>query len=471
MAARINSVADARPEPRRNGLARLGCVFGLLCLSLTPVRAQMFVTQPVAAQSHSGQFIIHAVRARETPIGVLNSATNRAFLRLETTLLAISSERLKLALYSELEVNQPWRSKIHLVLRPAATTNDLVAISTEWFKDGWQYRVDFPEVLDRTRYVRAMTQVLLLEMANRGAAARSAEVPTWLVEGLSEQLLCSRELELILPPPRDKVNGLIVATAVFDDHKDPPLKHAHQELAMGSPLSFQQLSWPGEDQLSGDAGEQYRSSSQLFLNALYQLKDGRACLRKMLAALPNHLNWQIAFLRSFSPTFQRPLDVEKWWALQLANFTGRDLAQAWPPDESWAKLDSAIRFEVQVHSGTNDLPAAADVPLQAVIRDWQPVPQGQVLREKVAQLQGMRIRLAQDLVSLADDYRQVIETFLENREPSGMILPFRKAAARRHAVEEALKTLDALDARRAVLRPASTKLSTPSGTAATELAR
>jgi len=39
-----------------------------------------------------------------------------------------------------------------------------------------------------------------------------------------------------------------------------------------------------------------------------------------------YYNWQFAFLQAFSATFQQPLDVEKWWSLQLLHFTGR----GWP---------------------------------------------------------------------------------------------------------------------------------------------
>ncbi len=70
------------------------------------------------------------------------------------------------------------------------------------FKNGWQYRVDLPNVVERPRYVRAIVQVLLLELANRTAQGRGAEIPLWLVEGFSQLLLASSEVEIILPPPR-----------------------------------------------------------------------------------------------------------------------------------------------------------------------------------------------------------------------------------------------------------------------------
>ena len=54
------------------------------------------------------------------------------------------------------------------------------------------------------------------------------------------------------------------------------------------------------------------------MGELLRLPDGRACLQRMLAQLPQHYNWQFAFLEAFHARFERPLDVEKWWALSLA---------------------------------------------------------------------------------------------------------------------------------------------------------
>ena len=91
------------------------------------------------------------------------------------------------------------------------------------------------------------------------------------------------------------------------------------------------MSWPDEAQLSGADGGVYRASAQLFVNELLELKDGPAHLRAMLATLPEFYNWQTAFQSAFREDFPRPLDVEKWWALQVVNFVARDPGPAWTP--------------------------------------------------------------------------------------------------------------------------------------------
>ena len=47
-------------------------------------------------------------------------------------------------------------------------------IEAEQFRDGWQYRVSLPDLCQRERYIRAIVNVVLLEVANRQAREHSA---------------------------------------------------------------------------------------------------------------------------------------------------------------------------------------------------------------------------------------------------------------------------------------------------------
>ena len=71
------------------------------------------------------------------------------------------------------------------------------------------YRVTLPDILPRTRFLRALTGVMLLEFANRGAGARSAEIPAWLTDGLSQQLLATGTVAMVLSSPGKVVNGVM----------------------------------------------------------------------------------------------------------------------------------------------------------------------------------------------------------------------------------------------------------------------
>jgi hypothetical protein len=426
-----------------------------VCLGALPgvANAQLSIPELISASSRSGQFVVYAGHSSPPPRAVANLATNQSFVRLEPTLAAVSCERIKQALERELGANAPWRGCIYLVLYPARGPGDNITIASERIKGGWKYRVDFPDVVERSRYVRAVVQVLLLEQANRTAEGRTAEIPLWLVEGFAQLLLASSEVEIIIPPPQDKANGLIVSATVVSTRKEGLQERAQRKLRGRPPLSFESLSWPAEDELSGDTGDLYSGSAQLFVGELLRLPDGPACLQAMLVQLPQSYNWQFAFLRAFHARFERPLDVEKWWALSLARTGGRDPAQNWSLEESWLRLDQAIHTGAQVRTGAHELPLHAELKLQTVIREWDSTRQTQAIRNTLRALGLLRSRIAQELVGLVQDYSRALETYVQQRDHTGSILPFLRQAGRKRAVEAAVKQLDALDARREALRP------------------
>ena len=131
-------------------------------------------------------------------------ATNANLVRLEPALLSVSAERIKDSLRRKLgiEPNAPWQGKIFLVLHPAQSPDEDVTIVSQPFLNSCNYQVQLPDVLPQTRFLRAMTGVLLLELANRNATgARAAEIPGWLTDGLSQQLSAASSPEMILSAP------------------------------------------------------------------------------------------------------------------------------------------------------------------------------------------------------------------------------------------------------------------------------
>jgi hypothetical protein len=407
-------------------------------------------SQSVVSRSVSGQFVVHG-EAGKVPMPGL--ATNQALIRLEPSLLTVSSERLKQQVWKELELTSPWQGKIHLTLYPATTAADPIGIRSERFNDGWQYWVALPDFVDRARFVRALTHVVLLELANREANTRSAELPPWLVEGFTRELLSSSALRIILPPPQMSVNGLMINPTLVAGRRDHPLERAHRVLCQGQALSFDQLSWPREDHLSGELSEVFQACAQLFVHDLLKMEGGKACFKKMLADLPRFLNWQFAFLGAYQQHFRRPLDVEKWWALRVTHFTGRDLEETFGPDESWAKLGQAVRSSVQVRTSTNDMPLQSDIQLQRIIQEWDPSTQTAVILTRIHELKMLQLRLHKDFVPVADGYCQVLTQYLEGRNKSGFLHAIRKQAALRRLREETMRELNSLDARRERMRP------------------
>jgi hypothetical protein len=400
-------------------------------------------------RSVTGQFFVHDARGAGPSEAATHFGTNSALVVLDPTVLAVSAERIKQLLNRELATAAPWRSRIHLTLYLASAPDSPVTINCESFRDGWEYFVQLPDIMGRREYVRAMTQALLLEFANRNAGTRSADLPTWLIEGFTEQLFTASEMKIVLPAPRKNVNGLMLAFAGTNGPMQNPLQPARDILRNHPRLTFDDLSWPTDELLRGESFDVYRRSAQLLVTELLKLKDGQNSMRTMLEKLPQYYNWQFAFLDAFS--FQRPLEVEKWWSLHLVNFTQRDVAQYWPVDESWQKLDDALRPAVQIRAGTNDLPVRTDVPLQTIVREWDAPRQNQALKSELNELAVLRYRLAPQFVGIADGYHETIQTYLGEQNKSGLLR--KKKTTRKRALEAVLRELDALDAKRATLRP------------------
>jgi hypothetical protein len=402
-----------------------------------------------AVQSQSGQFLVSRAGSAAPNRVTAVLATNRLYLELEPELLVVSCERVRQAVARLLGLTAPWRGRIHVTLFPARSAEDLVTLTAERFRDDWHYRVQVPDVVERRRLMRALVEVLLLETANQHAGGRSAELPPWLAVGLTEHLLASAEVELLFPPPRLRVGGLMLSRTVVKERRRDPLTDARHHFREDAPLALQELSWPTEQEFSGDRAVAYRSSAQLFVTELLRFRNGAACFRAFLRELPQRLNWQTAFLKAFHEHFERLLDVEKWWALQVVYFTGRDLAHTWPPAESCQKLDEAIRIPVQVRTNRNDLPAARTVPLQTVITEWDFVRQTPVLRTRIFQIELVRQRVALELFSLAEGYRRTLAGYLEERDKLGAVLNQRRSArpAMQRLMEETVRQLNALDAR------------------------
>ena len=423
-------------------LGALSCVAGI----------QFPASDLVSMRSHSGQFIAYAARSVRLPPALSSLATNQDFVQLEPTLATVSCERIKQLLLRELNVTAPWRGTIYLVLYPAGGANDTITITSKSFKDGWQYRVELPSVVERPRYVRAIVQVLLLELANRSTRERGAEIPPWLIEGFSQLLLATSEVEIILSPPGATPNGLKFNASFVASRKQPLQQQVNQKLGARAPLTFEALSWPTEQDLTDDAGGQaYRSSAQLFVSELLRFPDGRACLQRMLTRLSQHYNWQFAFLEAFHNHFERPLDVEKWWALAITQAGGHRAVPAWPVAESWQKLDQAVQAAALIRTRTNELPLRAEVSLQTMVRDWDFTRQTQALDNTLRELGLLRMHIAPEYAGLLQEYCQAIEAYLQQRDRGAANSPFARLAA-----EAAILRLNVLDARRMALRPGST---------------
>ena len=444
-------------------LHHCGCAVILLSLFCGRAHAQGPFPDTGATRSVSGQFLVTGSTGSRLA-ALPRIATNASFIRLEPALLAVSAERFKESLGRKLNpelqglkaIAAP-RGEIIFVLHPAQSADETVTIVSRHAPDGWNYQVQLPDVVSRIRLARALTSVLLLQLANRGSATRGVEVPAWLIDGLSQELLALDWQQVILTSPNKTVNGLAVSRTVLTTRGMDSLADARRLLRDHAALTFEQLSWPDEAQLSGADGGVYRASAQLFVDDLLELKDGPAHLRTLLATLPDCYNWQTAFHSAFRDHFPRPLDVEKWWALQVVNFVSRDPGPTWTPAVSRARLDEILSVAVDMRTASNALPSHAEISFQAVIRNFDRSQQAEILQIKLRDLELSQLRMATPYAVLADGYRRALEDYLEpGKRPRALpplgrhppvVLPPPTAA-------ETVEKLDALDAQRRTVESA-----------------
>jgi hypothetical protein len=424
----------------------------VFCSLLFPLHAhaQFLPSGENSTRSISGQFIVNGTAQFSPLAGSPRIAADTNLVWLEPALLAVSAERVKQLLWHRLEIRTdiPWRGQIFFALHPARSTDEDVTIFSQHSANGWSYQVKLPDVLSRTRLARVMTGVLLLEFANRNTPSHSAEIPSWLTDGLSQQLLAAGSPEFILSAPDKIVNGLPATRIDVTERGMDSLAAARRVLRNSPALTFEELSWPTDAQLNGNDGGVYRASAQVFTDALLDLKNGPAHLRAMLESLPQFLNWQIAFQSAFRAEFPRPLDLEKWWALQVVNFAARDPGPGWTPEVSREKLDEILRVPVEMRTASNSLPAHAEISLQAVIRNLDAARQTEILQTKLRDLGLAQLRGTPPFAALTDGYRRAIADYLGEHRSVALGSGHASAMLKKTSARDTLKKLDALDAQR-----------------------
>jgi hypothetical protein len=305
--------------------------------------------------------------------------------------------------------------------------------------------MELPGRVQQEVLMRWLIYAMLLEIANRQPGLQSAEVPPWLVEGMSADLQANNLPTFIHQPGQNLTMNL---------RWDPRAQSMPLELRQRAPLSFQQLSWPQASDMTAEGLPLYRSCAQFFVEDLLQFNDGQASLRAMIEQLPQHWNWQTAFLQAFHSHFQQLLDVEKWWGVNCVNFASGYKAQTWSDADCRKTLQSALDVPVAVHFGADKLPVDAMITLQEVIRQWSATNAHAALQRAVGQLKFLEPRAAPQWRPLVKLYLKTLLEYLDISRTAGLdrqlgmhapeVLPGAKA--------NAIKELDALDRQREAMR-------------------
>lgn len=425
---------------------------GCLLVAGDGLMAQVNLPSAHAVRSVSGQFVIYD-RRTESAVAGARVSNDPQLLELTPQLLVVSCERIKQAIYTELNANRDWQGTIYTSIRPGGTVATAPQINLERLGNRWSYRLELPERVGRAALVRSLVQVVLLEMANRRAIERSAEVPLWLTEGLTQRLLAAREIELILPRPTLQV-GTIAITETMQQKRDPdPLAETRRILQENPAATIEELSWPQPETFTPAQTAVFQASAHLLVAELLRLKQGPELLRGFVFSLGRYYNWQTALWQAYPEQFPNQLAFAKWWSLQSAYTVGRDHKQLWTVAESAEQLEKILHTTVAVRVNTNDLPGRAEVTLQTIIAEWDTVRQMALLPDKVHELEQARRRVAPPLIALVYDYQMAVDNYIKQRQRSTTTFADIRnlPPSIQRVAREAIQRLNELDARRASL--------------------
>jgi hypothetical protein len=429
-------------ESLRTALVKLLTICAALSLTVTSARAQTFGV--VKAESASGQFTCRTVENQavslpnrnvaEVPLAGTSgfivqppgSLTNRD-VKLVPSLLIVSCDRIKSALLRDLGMSDEWRGKIDLYINPSRFEVQGTLLAGIRTLDGWRFELQTPPELKSETLIRSVVQALLLEIADRSAGDQTAEIPLWLVEGLSAHLE-SFNLPTFVVQPHVELVANRFALPQQDAVRDEFRRHA--------PMTFQQLNLPLAENLEGDQYHLYSNCAQLFVEELLHFPDGARCLRQMLAELPRHLNWQTSFLLAFHSHFTDLRSVEKWWGLVCVDFTESDSPRRRTFGESWRKIQDALDVPVEVRVTPDRLPTPAAITLEEVITDWKSADAAPIIEHCMLNLYLLRPQLVPDLVPVVDAYRAALQEYLRSSQTAAPTLAYKKAVCK------ALRSLD-----------------------------
>lgn len=404
---------------------------------------------PTVLVSQSGQFLVSQPWKAPLPNDLATLATNPAYLRVDPALLLVSCERTRQRLAQELAGLPAGRDRIHLTIVPARSPTDRLTLLAERERGAWKYRLGIPEVVHQQRLLEALVHVILLELANQAAGPMSTDLPAWLVGGLAGRLRALAGEELLLRPPMDNA-PLALHRTVIERRRYDPLAQARVILEEQGALSWQELCWPGASGHPDVESERFRATAQLLVHELLRLPKGSTRLARFITTRARFLNWQTAFLANYPEEFPRLLDVEKWWALQVALFTRADVAVNPTPPQVWAELREATRVPVEVRSAPDQLPQArTNLALQTVIRSWDWGRQRPALEACALRLETLALSLPWEARWLALAYARTLRTYLDQRPQADPGGPAARQLVRTplpRLVYETLEQLNALDA-------------------------
>lgn len=366
----------------------------------------------VPKQSSLGEAFTYNVGGSALTLFAVREGGTTNVIDLDPKILAVTCERVKKVVLSELGMNDQWRGSVQVFVAPENRSKSQgIDIVPTRYGDGWHYKLALPQRCDWQRVVRGLVEVLLLEIANRNAGLQAVQPPLWFAEGLTGLIVAEHGRTLISEP-----NAFLVLTARKAERLLQP-RNAFREI---NPPTFSELGMPDTQKLADLAAwSQFQAAAQLLTHELLQEPEGKQALQKFLHSLPQNLNWQIPFLRAFHPRFVTLLDVERWWSVAIADFQSRDPSMQWSRTRVLRQLSSIVYENTESRLGTNGPVSRQEMPISTLVSRWDFSDQREVLARKANQLQLLHLHSPPDLRPLIAEYFRVLDGYVSSRLRSG----------------------------------------------------
>jgi len=389
--------------------------------------------------SETGQFIIHAYPTPQ--FQDRSSLTNSAIVELEPQFLAVTAERTKRVLLQELAQDDAYRGKVHLIILDRVPPDYPITLVSRVYSDGFEYQMGIPRQIENVKLIKGLIQAMLQEYANR-RSHRSSELPAWLVEGMTREVLSS-------------------VTPIFIANKQPVtieirgydrLNRARTFFSTNSGLTINELSFP--DFSDAVQMKRFQNGAHLFVHELLRQPGGPQVMSRFIQALPFSFNWQKAFYDVYRSQFHSPLQLEKWWALVWADFNSKRQQEKWSLGLSLEKLQGMLMTSLEHRVQTNSIPQRREANLQELLSETGFSLQKAVLEQKLQQLYFLSFNLSPEASALAEGYQEVIKSYLDQKTGSEYRPGLRIEPETRdeYVIKNTVKELNRLDQLMADLR-------------------
>ena len=401
-------------------------------------------------QSKSGQFVITWADDLVAKPRLNTLERSQGLIALTPDLISLTAERIKDGMIDILGVQDTWRNKIRITISSARRSNQpFVTIPTR-YANGWGFRIVLKPKIREDIWIRNLVHVILLEIVNRPSPEHMCDPPTWLIEGIRQNVVHSSLVDHSLT-----VGDMIEVGNPNNNHGRPvPWFYkrkstfiAKEFLRTQSPLSAEQIF-----HASPELAETYnfKHCAHMMFAELMQMHQGAGSMQRFIELLPQYFNSQTAFHKAYSQTFPNMLELEKWWAVITASVTQFNEKRRWDMEKSLTELGGILNPPAKVALDKNSLPIWRTYAFKDVLTDWSGEKRIAQIDHITQQLQLLKAQSLLEVIPLLDQYINMINRFKDQMTQVGFATDKRGQLVARESqiVNRTLRSLAQLEKER-----------------------